>query len=464
MNPTKTSTTMRTIFLSQLVAFAVTCTAQSTLLPQRVADLNPNGASNPWDLTVAGSGADQLIFECNNGLPAGPQRQLHIARYDPVTGAVDMLSSTVGVLQLITAGGDHVYYSHLETPLVDWIGAGLVTQVRWTKLSTMATGAIPTAQVRGVYGGQGRIMGDKVIVSGMHTDANQRPFVVDPATNSSTLLGLVGTVSFSTGTCEFTTHAGKVYFPARSSAGTEFHVTDGTTQGTRLLKDIMPFAGNSNPMDMYSVADRLYFSAMDSASDREPWYTDGTGPSTRILKRIDPSGTSGSDPKDFIALGSKVLFTATTGVHGREVWVTDGTAAGTMMVKDLKPGAASSDPDQLVLFNGKVWFVANDGLTMNRNLYATDGTAAGIVRMGSAPKGSSLGDLVPCSRRLFYVTRTTGTSRLWSIDGTKTVREVKPANSPNPDPIGRTRMVAMKDRLYFNADFDGTGAELWRVQ
>lgn len=454
---------MRTIVLTQLVAFAVTCSAQSTLLPQRVADLNPNGASNPWDLTVAGTAADQLIFECGNGIAEGPERRVHLARLNATTGAVDMINTTAGYQQLIAAGGDHLYYSLADPPLaagLEVLNAG----VRWTRLSTTTSATFPTAQVRGVFGNNGIVFGEKAIVSAIHTDANARPFVVDPTSGSATLLQLIGTHSYGTERCELTAHNGKVYFPGRNTNGVELWVTDGTAQGTLLIKDIMPLAGRSEPKELYSAGTRLYFSAKDSANDFEPWYTDGSSAGTVKLKQIHPTGALGSDPKDFIALGSKVLFTATTGVHGREVWVTDGTAAGTMMVKDLKAGAASSDPEQLVLFNGKVWFVASDGVTATRNLYATDGTAAGTVRMGSAPKGSSLGDLVPCNRRLFYVTRTTGTSRLWSIDGTKTVREVKPANSPNPDPIGRTRMVVMKDRLYFNADFDGTGAELWRVQ
>ena len=455
---------MRTTTSALILALGTNCAAQTMLLPNRVADINPSGASDPWDLTVAGANADQLIFACGNGIADGPDRRVHIARLNANTGAVDMINTTAGYQQLIAAGGDHLYFSLMDPPLLGPGFDALNAAVRWTRLSTTTSTTFPTAQVRGVYGNNGIVFGDKAIVRGIHSDANPRPFVVDPLSNSASLLQLIGAEAYGSASCEFTLHAGKVYFPGRSNNGIELHVTDGTAQGTMLVKDIMPLAGRSEPKELYSAGSRLYFSAKDSANDFEPWYTNGTSAGTVKLKQINPTGALGSDPRDFIALGNKVLFTANNGVNGRELWVTDGTTAGTTLVKDLKPGTTSSDPELLVLFGSKVWFVASDGLTLTRNLYATDGTSAGTVRMASAPRGSTIHDLVPCNRRLFYVTRATGTSKLWSIDATKTIREVKPAASLNADPIGRTSMAVMKDWLYFSGNFDNTGAELWKVQ
>jgi len=41
---------------------------------------------------------------------------------------------------------------------------------------------------------------------------------------------------------------------------------------------------------------------------------------------------------------------------------------------------------------------------------------------------------------------------------------VIPALAGNVNPIPNRRMAVMNNWLYFNADFDASGAELWKVQ
>ena len=60
----------------------------------------------------------------------------------------------------------------------------------------------------------------------------------------------------------------------------EYHVelwkSDGTANGTVVVKDINIFGGDSDPSYLTSVGNTLYFSADDDVSEIELWKSDGT--------------------------------------------------------------------------------------------------------------------------------------------------------------------------------------------
>src|SRR5690349_7313794 len=58
--------------------------------------------------------------------------------------------------------------------------------------------------------------------------------------------------------------------------------------------------------------------------------------------------------------GGKAFFTAVRSPVGTELWVTDGTQDGTRVVKDINP-QGSSMPTGLTDVNGTLFFIANDG-------------------------------------------------------------------------------------------------------
>jgi len=64
---------------------------------------------------------------------------------------------------------------------------------------------------------------------------------------------------------------GLVFVNLLEDTGRELWFTDGTREGTRLLADINPGNGNSDPEDMYFGGDAIYFSAKDGTHGREPW-------------------------------------------------------------------------------------------------------------------------------------------------------------------------------------------------
>ena len=169
----------------------------------------------------------------------------------------------------------------------------------------------------------------------------------------------------------------KVYFRATDNNDNyELWVTDGTVNGTTLVKDIDSVSGTSgNPLYLTVLGDKLIFVANDRVSGEEIWISDGTANGTTMLKDIRVN-SDGSSPSDLTAVGSRVFFVAVDGINGRELWSTDGTSQGTSLVKDIYAGSTGSNPQNLDAVNGKLYFFA-DEITTGREPYVSDGTADG---------------------------------------------------------------------------------------
>jgi ELWxxDGT repeat protein len=141
---------------------------------------------------------------------------------------------------------------------------------------------------------------------------------------------------------------------------------DGTAAGTRLLKavdrphPVLIGVSDSSP-ELTPVGSQLFFRADDGVHGLELWKTDGTPEGTVLVKDLAP-GSHDSRLHGLTAAGGTLYFGATDEVHGYELWRSDGTAAGTTLVQDILPGPAPSNPDQLTAADdGTLYFTANDG-------------------------------------------------------------------------------------------------------
>jgi ELWxxDGT repeat protein len=107
---------------------------------------------------------------------------------------------------------------------------------------------------------------------------------------------------------------------------------------------------------------RLFFVAGDEAHGSELWVTDGSPEGTRMVRDVQP-GAPSSYPSGLTAAGDRIYFAADDGVSGRELWVSDGTEEGTRLVWDVNPGGFSSSPSELTVIGGYLFFGADDGKT-----------------------------------------------------------------------------------------------------
>ncbi len=254
-----------------------------------------------------------------------------------------------------------------------------------------------------------------------------------------------------------------------STHGFEIWISDGSQEGTHLLKDIFPGAehGLPEPLDRVVFRDNLFFRGNDGQSGTELWVSDGTESGTRMVKDINP-GTDSSEPGIFAATDSHVFFQALSGLTGEELWVSDGSNEGTHIVLDIEPGSGGSKPYAIQAAGDRVYFTAED-TQHGGELWVSDGTAAGTTlvrdivrgREGSWPRHKAAigGKLVFTANDGIHGTE------LWITDGTSEgtmlLKDIHPERGPNPssDPQGLT---AVGDLLFFVVNDAKHGAELWK--
>lgn len=263
--------------------------------------------------------------------------------------------------------------------------------------------------------------------------------------------------------------AGKyAYFAASNSTETDTELwrTDGTPDGTILVRDINPGPAASGPLSAGVLDSNLYFYADDSIHGRELWISDGTRDGTRLVRDIRPGASSGSVHGNRMArLGHRLYFRSDDGIHGDELWGTDGTSAGTRMVRDIKPGSGYSYPHDLVEFNGMLFFGAADGIHGDE-LWGSDGTESGtrfVKDLRAGQRGSDPEGFKQAGRNLFFV----ASGKLWvTINGTTAGTRMiqKPISLQNcyESYCEEFTLHRLNDAILFAASDAVAGAELWR--
>src|SRR5262249_34655604 len=147
------------------------------------------------------------------------------------------------------------------------------------------------------------------------------------------------------------TLGGLLYFAANDGAnGTELWRTDGTTDGTTIVKDIVAGEGPSWPWQLVTVDNSLYF----VVNGTELWKSDGTADGTALVKQFSIYLS------DLTVVGNTIYFGTDDGTSGRELWKSDGTGEGTVLVKDIAMGPGNSNPWYLTAVGSKLFFTAND--------------------------------------------------------------------------------------------------------
>ncbi len=261
----------------------------------------------------------------------------------------------------------------------------------------------------------------------------------------------------------------------------------------QLLKDTDLRAAvelDSNPDSFVVLNGRAIFTATNAAAGRELWITDGTSGGTQLLKDVQPGEVS-STPQNFVKVGNFVFFTANDGSHGSELWKTDGTDAGTMLVADLHNGGGGTSFTELLDLNGTLYFTSqnalfrSDGTAVGTTLVKSDltgiadltvfqgevffATTAGLMRSNGTADGTTLvsslrsvAELTATSTTLFFrASRNNNFDvELFKSDGTDAgtvrVKDINPNGPSNP-----TSLRLVNDRLFFLADDGSHGVELW---
>ena len=305
---------------------------------------------------------------------------------------------------------------------------------------------------------------------GLH---GQEPWISDTTTKGTRLLKDVqrGIDGFSGAYGQEL--SGRYFFRGfTDNEGYELWVSDGTATGTRLFMDIYGGSSSGNPSYLQRIGDKIWFAAAggpDEYKGSEPWVTDGTIAGTHRVADVRV-GTSSASPRYFAGEGGRVLFWAYDGAtskdHGYELWISDGTEKGTRMLKDIRTGPLSSYPAYMTAYKGKVLFRAYQPAT-GYELWISDYTTAGTrllkdIAPGSTSSYASYFEVFQ-GKVWFRAWQPGKGYELWSSDGTRagTKLAMDLATGTSSSYPGYLTSVG-KRHLYFSAYTSSQGYELYK--
>jgi len=254
------------------------------------------------------------------------------------------------------------------------------------------------------------------------------------------------------------------------------------------LIEIAPQSANANPESLVAMGDLVFFTADDGVHGTELWRSDGSEEGTLLLKDI-ASGEMSSNPEWLTVVGDTLYFvTSTADRFSEELWKSDGTEAGTTSLGNLSIATTnvSSIGDLLIIeefleldvllfaLRGDevepVYFTPShdypvefqrDAYALSFNkLYRSDGTTEGTGLVATFDNSVAWTAMRRSTDELlFFRSNESSTSpmQLWASDGSEQqphlIREFTSISSDS---------IALGDLLYFNADDGIHGDELWQ--
>jgi ELWxxDGT repeat protein len=250
-----------------------------------------------------------------------------------------------------------------------------------------------------------------------------------------------------------------LYFIAGSTEKKcNFWKTDGTPDGTVRVKAFCETIETSNPRAMKVFNDSLYFVINDQIHGKELWKMENPDSQPELFMDIYP-GPSSSDPGILTVFSEKIIFSADDGVHGDELWISDGTTQGTFLLKDIYPGKNSSNSIFLTPIGNTLFFQADDGIH-GFELWKSNGTPEGTMMVKDIHSGKTGGLYVGCysgwtsidNKLIFLAKNNSFEIDPWLSDGTP--EGTIPLVNLSPDKHGfyPFNLVEFNNGLYFQTE------------
>lgn len=280
---------------------------------------------------------------------------------------------------------------------------------------------------------------------------------------------------FTTSRRNFTRLGNDVLFIADDGVhGVELWKTDGTFQGTKLVKDIYAGAshitGEGSPFQTPELEHLQIVQAKDG-TNREPtrwWITDGTTAGTYSFKDLLPdSGIVEQAFWDLEELNGLWYFGVSIDQFGWELWKSDGTREGTGPVVETRQDYRRTHPQLLGTVGDNLIYAQDNRRDELAEIWKTDGTVEGTVRLASDPldetprsffsnffkPGVNVGDDL-------FVSRLRGDTT-WATDGTpEGTRRVQVSTGEIRLPV---ILGAANDRVFFQASRAAFTRDIWRM-
>lgn len=305
-------------------------------------------------------------------------------------------------------------------------------------------------------------IGDHTFFTASTADNGNELWISDGTSAGTRLLKDIVVGSAGSNISKLTNVNGTLFFSVIATQA-ELWKSDGTELGTVMVKNLRASDGNSYLANLTANNGWLFFSAYDVDSGIELWKSDGSSDGTTRVADMYP-GESGSYPANLTNVNGTIYFRAIDSTGGLELWKSDGTSAGTTMVKDIAVGPGSSGPANITNVNGMAYFTANDGINGNE-LWKSDGTPEGTsllmdIRPGATSSGASL--LTNVNGTLYFRANN-GVSgiELWQSDGTQAGTTQVTDINLGVGSSAPSLLINGNGTLFFTANDGVNGPELW---
>jgi ELWxxDGT repeat protein len=280
----------------------------------------------------------------------------------------------------ITAAGDKIFFTATNA-------AG--KEQLWTSDGTAAgTKSIKTAARYAKFSHLS--WGDGTVLFSFNTLANGNELWKSDGTEAGTIL--VADIYPGSGSAypAYTTYVNRgvfVFSANNGSKGVELWLTNGTAAGTAPVKNINSNTTAGSDPNLYSNLDstaylngKLFFNAHEPRYENELYVSDGTTGGTQLVKDLNPAGSC--NPVNFIVFKNAVYFSGSNGIY-QTIFRSDGTADGTQEVVNI--GNRNGIVNKLVA--GTDWFyILFYNTDSNRQeLWRSDGTSNGSFRLQILP-------------------------------------------------------------------------------
>ncbi len=230
----------------------------------------------------------------------------------------------------------------------------------------------------------------------------------------------------------------RYFFVAIQLDGTSgLWVVDGSR--TLLLRTFTPV--ERAPRALTALGGRVLFEGGDASHGREPWISDGSTEGTRMLLDVEPGPTQA-----FLA-AFEILGNAGYFLNRGSLWRTDGSPAGTFRVKESFSAVSFlATPSRLLIRS----LVA--GAPQETRLWVSDGTLAGTLLVHSNRSVERLEAAgVELSGRLFFALSTSRYGQeIWQTNGTIEGTGIFVDLESGTYGDGITSMAAGSTRAFFN--------------
>ena len=303
------------------------------------------------------------------------------------------------------------------------------------------------------------VLGDQILFTVDHHELGRELWVTDGTSQGT---ALVKDISESTGSApsELTAFDGHVFFRAN---GQQLWRTDGTLAGTTLVRAFSSTADDEFAMTVLS--DRLFFFADDGSSGRELWQSDGTPEGTNLVVADlsqDEAGSIVSD-SELVASADRIFFTAVTDSDATQLWASDGSPGGTILIYDSEDTLEVHD---LTVLGGQLFFTA-ESTRDGRELWVTDGTTSGTRQVKDIRAGAASSyplHLLGFDGKLYFTANDGQSGReLWQSDGTPGGTQQVSDTWPGSESSDPADLTVAGNRLFFTANDGIHDRELWSI-